>query len=161
MSRPPAESGTYAFIFRLGPGAYTVGAFGAVELAGGDYLYVGSAFGPGGLRSRVERHWQGRGKPRWHLDYLQPRQPVVLWYTTDRRRREALWARVGAALPGATPGMTGFGASDRPGATHLFRLAAIPSLEDFRGRIMRRAPRHGPISAWKGEDDCHQPDGEP
>lgn len=161
MSRPPSEPGTYAFIFRLEPGAYTVGALGAVELAGGQYLYVGSAFGPGGLCSRVARHWEGPGKRRWHLDYLQPRQPVVLWYTTDRRRREALWARVAAALPGAEPAVTGFGASDRPGATHLLRLASIPSLEDFRDRIMRRAPRHGPLAAWAGEDDSRQPDGEP
>jgi Uri superfamily endonuclease len=161
MSRPPAAPGTYAFIFRLESGAYTVGALGVVELTGGDYLYVGSAFGPGGLRSRVERHWEGRGKPRWHLDHLQPREPLALWYTTDRRRREALWARVAAALPGATPAVTGFGASDRPGATHLFRLGCAPSLEDFRARVLRRAPRHDPVAAWAGEDDSRQPDGEP
>ncbi|MFP4606163.1 MAG: GIY-YIG nuclease family protein [Thiohalospira sp.] len=161
MSRLPAEPGTYAFCFRLEPGVYRVGALGDVELAGGYYLYIGSAFGPGGLRSRGERHWQGRGRPRWHLDYLRPRQPLVIWYTTDGRRREALWARVASALPGVAPAVTGFGASDRPGATHLFRLDSLPSLDDFRARVGRRAPRHGPIAAWAGEDDSHQPDGVP
>ena len=161
MIRPPAEPGTYAFLFRLEPGAYTVGALGTREMTGGEYLYVGSAFGPGGLRSRVERHWRGRGKPRWHLDYLQPRRPLALWYTTDRHRREALWARVAAALPGASPSVPGFGASDRPGATHLFRLAPAPSLEDFRARVIRRAPRHGPVSAWAGDDDSTQTNGDP
>ncbi|MGM0412625.1 MAG: GIY-YIG nuclease family protein [Pseudomonadota bacterium] len=161
MARPPREAGTYAFLFRLDPGRYTVGALGEQALAGGCYLYVGSAFGPGGLRSRVERHWTAGGRPRWHLDYLRPRVPLAVWYTTDQRRREALWARVAAALPGARPAVVGFGASDRPGATHLFRLAERPSLDEFRARLARRAPRHAPVEAWTGEDLPNPPNGEP
>lgn len=34
------------------------------------YVYVGSAFGPGGLWSRIKRHLNQRKKKFWHIDYL-------------------------------------------------------------------------------------------
>lgn len=49
-----AKSGTYILILSS-PARSTidVGRLGRMTLAHGYYLYVGSAFGPGGLRARI------------------------------------------------------------------------------------------------------------
>lgn len=57
-----SETGTYA----LRPRAeeeqtIEVGALGEMSIRPGWYVYVGSAFGPGGLQSRVLRHVRGDG----------------------------------------------------------------------------------------------------
>ena len=36
----------------------------------GFYIYVGSAFGAGGLSSRLHRHLRKRKKIHWHIDQL-------------------------------------------------------------------------------------------
>ena len=54
--------GVYALMFRLDKSAtITVGAQGTFDFAKGHYLYVGSAHGAGGLRSRVGRHTRRLG----------------------------------------------------------------------------------------------------
>ena len=47
-----------------------VGRLGALPVEPGFYVYVGSAFGPGGLERRVGRHATTEKKHRWHIDYL-------------------------------------------------------------------------------------------
>ncbi len=46
--------GTYVLVMRLGRlRRVRVGRLGVQEFPAGLYLYVGSAFGPGGLRARI------------------------------------------------------------------------------------------------------------
>jgi Uri superfamily endonuclease len=48
-----------------------IGALGRVHLGPGRLCYAGSARGPGGLRSRVWRHFQpATRRDRWHIDRL-------------------------------------------------------------------------------------------
>lgn len=77
----PGAGGTYALGLALaGEVQVTVGALGQGTFPPGLYLYVGSAWGPGGLAARVGRHIRGDGKPRWHIDALRRRAtPVALW----------------------------------------------------------------------------------
>ncbi|MHA2358418.1 MAG: GIY-YIG nuclease family protein [Candidatus Heimdallarchaeaceae archaeon] len=41
-----------------------------IELSRGFYIYVGSAFGSGGLSSRIHRHLRRRKKNHWHIDQV-------------------------------------------------------------------------------------------
>lgn len=118
------------------------------RLPPGEYLYVGSAFGPGGLAARVGRHLDpGAHRRHWDIDFLlaalMERAPFEAWGRATRDAgTECRWAATVARRAGACPvvgvradgGPSGFGAGDcrrrcgcAPGApatarTHLFRL---------------------------------------
>ena len=53
----PVIPGAYGLVIRL-PAEFNgrVGALGSVTLSPGTYLYLGSAYGPGGLAARLRRH---------------------------------------------------------------------------------------------------------
>lgn len=101
-----------------------VGALGAHRFPAGTYLYVGSAFGPGGLRGRLAHHLRPVQRPHWHVDYLR-RCAVVreIWYSTEPEPRECQWAACLGGVAGARPLVPGFGASDCRCATHLLAFA--------------------------------------
>jgi Uri superfamily endonuclease len=129
-SRP----GTYALILSaLRPFSILIGRLGRLSGGCGFYVYVGSAFGPGGLLARVTRHCREVKPLHWHIDYL--RQAVSLvetWYTTDALSREHAWARVFLDMPGAAVPAPGFGASDCRCRAHLFYLGTAPDFETYR-----------------------------
>jgi hypothetical protein len=77
---------------------------------------------------------------------------VALWWTTDARRREALWARVLKGWPGSRIPVPGFGASDQRGTSHLFLFPELPEWSAFVDRLVRRAPRHERVEGWPPED---------
>ena len=146
-------------------------------LAPGHYLYVGSAFGPGGLASRVGRHLSPEPK-RWHwdIDFLlsgRPRPAVEAWglpsasvgdechWATSLSRRTGVVPLVGRLGPLDGPDR-GFGASDcrnrcgcRRGGpatsrTHLFRLAWQPTLRGMRALLRVPLVRIEPAPSPKG-----------
>ncbi len=142
--------GTYLLRFHLPAMRCRVGALGDCALPAGDYAYVGSAFGAGGVSARVRHHLVSRARPHWHLDYLRAAMRMrAVWYTCDPRRREALWSRVLAHWPGSRQPLPGFGAADcrRRGAvqSHLFLLTQDLDAAAFRAALLRRAPRHADI----------------
>ncbi len=127
-----------------------VGALGAMTVRPGVYVYVGSAFGPGGLRARVGRHARGDGALHWHVDYLRAATALeAVWYTHDPERRECTWAAVLRALPGASVPVDGFGASDCTCPAHLVRFEAAPSVSTFRTRLRGECPDHETISRFE------------
>jgi Uri superfamily endonuclease len=117
-SRP----GTYVIVLRADDTRQlTIGRAGTLTVRPGYYFYVGSAFGPGGLRARVGRHLTGTGACRWHIDYLRAAtEAVEAWVLTGGEKMEHRWAGMLADAPGVEMPMTGFGASDCCCATHLF-----------------------------------------
>ena len=105
----------------------SVGRLGVLRLQPGFYVYVGSAFGPGGLAARLRHHVGIAQRPHWHVDTLRARAEIVaVWFTTDPRRREHAWARKIARLPGAQAPFPGFGSSDCDCPTHLFWFRTRP-----------------------------------
>lgn len=130
-SRP----GSYALVLESPSRATTrVGRWGRLELGVGYYVYVGSAFGPGGVRARVSRHLREEKRSHWHIDYLRGLvSPVGVWLSYDDRRLEHEWARVLAGAPGMAS-VEKFGCSDCDCESHLFyaprrsALAAIPGI---------------------------------
>ena len=54
-----------------------IGKIGDIFFETGYYLYVGKAFGPGGLKGRIKRHLLKNTKKRWHIDYLKSHCKIV------------------------------------------------------------------------------------
>ena len=142
-----SDPGTYALLLRADTEqAIEVGALGVMSVEPGTYVYVGSAFGPGGLRARVGRHVRDDGALHWHVDYLRAVTTLdTVWYTHDAERRECAWATVLRALPRAAVPLGGFGASDCTCPTHLVRTGSAPSLSVFRARLYERCPDHASV----------------
>lgn len=123
-----------------------VGALGSMDVTPGFYVYVGSAFGPGGLQARVRRHVRDEGTRHWHIDSLRAVTELEeIWYTHDRERRECTWASVLGESPDVSVPLPGFGASDCACTTHLFSFDRRPRIPSFRAQVRRRTSEHAPI----------------
>jgi Uri superfamily endonuclease len=120
----PSAPGSYALCFSIAhPTSLAVGRLGRsgdahagsknFEFPAGYYIYLGSAFGPGGLRARLNHHLRPHPKPHWHLDFLQPVMSVqsILW-NLEPTPLECCWSQMLAKHPGASIPVPGFGASD-------------------------------------------------
>jgi len=134
------QPGTYVLILvnsRLG--VLPIGQLGDLSLQPGVYVYVGSAWGPGGLAARVQHHYRISSRPHWHIDYLRARCDLNrIWFTTASGRVEHKWAKALARLPKVTVPLQGFGASDCRCNTHLFWFPSPPSLRAFQRQVSTR-----------------------
>ena len=137
MARLDARPGTYALV--LSPSAeqrIRIGKLGQLDVRPGFYVYVGSAFGPGGLTARIRRHQRKTKKLRWHVDYLTAVISIAeVWYTRDTARRECQWAEVLSKMRGAAVPLIGFGSSDCACRTHLWFFPIRPSRSGFCRRL--------------------------
>jgi len=139
--------GTYALLLRATDSTQVdVGALGKLEIVPGGYVYVGSAFGPGGVKARVERHARGDGARHWHVDYLRAHTDLAAaWVTYDNARRECDWAQALRQMDGASVPMEAFGASDCDCTAHLARFDRFPALDAFERCLYRDLSAHDPI----------------
>lgn len=110
----PVLSGSYALWLSLPHMRWiTVGRLGTFRFPAGDYVYLGSAYGPGGLRARVGHHLRLAAKPHWHLDWLRPYGTIsAVWYSLAAGDLECAWSQALARLPEASVPAPGFGAAD-------------------------------------------------
>jgi Uri superfamily endonuclease len=112
-----------------------IGRHGWLDIRPGFYTYVGSALGPGGVRSRVSRHCRTGKSRHWHIDYLREHtSPVALWCSYGTTRLEHRWANVLQVMADTVP-IAGFGCSDCACTTHLFFSAAQPDAAAFADRL--------------------------
>jgi len=124
----PAAPGAYVLLLTASaPVVLNMPRFGKLTLGAGQYAYVGSAHGSGGLRARVRRHLRAEKPKHWHIDYLTAAVPVMHVVTvvvTDGARLECTWVKRLLELNGASAPAPGFGSSDcRNGCpAHLVRL---------------------------------------
>ena len=123
----------------------------ALDLANsGFYVYIGSAFGPGGLKARIYHHLKTSNRPHWHIDYLIPALRFnEIWYTYDCEHHEHLWATVLGCSKGATIPIPGFGASDCRCRSHLYLIRSKPSVRWFRDKLCAKLNGHGGIFTHK------------
>ena len=142
-----ARPGTYALIMRCSSEQKVeVGKLGRLHLRPGFYVYVGSAFGPGGLKARIAHHMKISEKPHWHMDYVRPALvPEEIWFTYDTKHREHQWAGALARIDGGTIPFSGFGASDCRCKSHLYLIRVKPSARRFRDKLCANLNRHGRI----------------
>jgi len=127
----PEAKGTYVLV-ALVPRRkrLEVGRLGTYDLIPGFYAYVGSAFGPGGLRARLQHHLESISEPHWHIDYLlREAEPIEVWYALSDCKLEQHLARVLAESPAFRAAIPRFGSSDyrRSRTTHLFCSKRRPS----------------------------------
>lgn len=146
VDRLPAVAGTYALLLCCRQARLLqIGRRGSMRLAPGCYIYVGSAFGPGGLRARLAHHLRLTDRPHWHLDYLRmATYPQAIWFSTAQHRQEHLWAQLLANSRGARIPLPGFGSTDCRCVTHLFFFSGTPSFDGFRRRLRRTSPETPP-----------------
>lgn len=134
FTRIPSTPGTYVLLMQSGTEAVCrVGKHQTMTLQKGWYAYVGSALGPGGLRSRLAHHLrpvaERTRRPHWHIDYLREYLPVNdVWIIESRERLEHAWAHGFLALNSTTVPAPGFGASDCGCPSHLFYLPKRPAV---------------------------------
>ncbi|GAB4210638.1 MAG: GIY-YIG nuclease family protein [Roseiflexaceae bacterium] len=123
--------GTYLLIMHLDRALadLRIGQLGRFDFAVGYYLYVGSAFGPGGVPARLAYHArQQKERPRWHIDYLRAHTRIVeTWSLIAPWRLERSWATALSQLPALSVPAPRFGASDDDGQSHLFYAPRRPA----------------------------------
>ncbi len=67
----PEAPGAYVLLIGLArPLELPIARLSRPTLAPGNYVYCGSARGPGGLAARVGRHLRQDKRPHWHVDHL-------------------------------------------------------------------------------------------
>jgi Uri superfamily endonuclease len=62
--------GAYLLLMHFGSPAHFTHKRAPHVLDPGWYAYSGSAYGPGGIRARLRRHFQRDKKLHWHVDHL-------------------------------------------------------------------------------------------
>lgn len=114
FSSIPAEVGTYCLHLKLNfPRRIKIGKLGEYNFPAGDYSYVGSALGSGGLRARMGRHLRGDGRRHWHIDWLRAESAVTGYFSlVSSLRLECLWSQALMKFPDVSVPVPGFGASD-------------------------------------------------
>ena len=125
----PRQTGTYALhLWLCHPQCAQIGKLGEFNFLPGDYLYIGSALGPGGLQARLSRHLRGESHHYWHIDWLRAITEVVgFYYLMKSSHSECLWSQALLDYPGVSVPVPRFGASDcrtsgKSCAAHLVRF---------------------------------------
>jgi Uri superfamily endonuclease len=139
--------GTYVLVFKSERNKrLVIGKLGILNLQPGYYVYVGSAFGPGGLKARIGHHRNTSSSPHWHIDYLSEYlSPAEVWYTYDATHREDHWSQVLAGIRGASIPLPGFGSTDCRCMSHLYFFSVRPSSNYFRRKVHAGADNHARI----------------
>ena len=125
------QTGTYALVLYVEKSrSIAVGKLGVCSFIEGFYVYIGSAFGPGGIRARLKRHWLGNGRQHWHIDYLREiAKPVEAVYLVSEEKLEATWVEKLISVSVEKDMLIeGFGATDSAAPSHLFYYKETPDL---------------------------------
>lgn len=128
--------GTYALILKNDCSFETrVGRWGTLHTEPGYYIYVGSAFGPGGIQARVKRHARAQKRLRWNIDYLTTKMPVIQsCYSESAKKLEHVWAQRLMEMTDLFP-INRFGCSDCRCDTHLFFTARMKTVKKIAARL--------------------------
>lgn len=126
----PTEPGTYLLLLQLSRSmTIRVGALGKLFFNKGNYLYVGSALGRGGLRARISRHINTRRKLFWHIDYLLQYAKVLAVYLIESK--EKLECKIAKELTArGIQFVSKFGSSDCNCRSHLFIADNVRKIEE-------------------------------
>jgi Uri superfamily endonuclease len=110
----PLQAGSYALLLSLDR-VYRleIGRLGEREFQAGDYVYLGSARGPGGLQARLRHHLARSSRPHWHIDHLRRVAEVrgIVFRVSVEDKLECAWTQQLVQAGGKCP-VARFGASD-------------------------------------------------
>ncbi len=114
------RKGTYCLFFKIGDiNIKTRGK--EFSLKSGMYVYVGSAFGSGGLKARIERHLRREKKLHWHIDYVSTDVSFEMLSILILRNRK-LECQMAEVLNKMLKPIKGFGCTDCKCESHLFNI---------------------------------------
>lgn len=149
-----SEPGTYALVLHSSlNAAIPIGRWGRLLVEPAYYLYVGSAFGPGGVRARVARHFRRAKRNHWHIDYLREAiEPVCAWCSYAPVRLEHECTRAFGRMEGVSC-VEGFGSSDCRCNGHLFTMSTKPNGTEIL-RTIGESIESWPYRAAAAECDC-------
>lgn len=136
--------GTYILTLFLGTSEeIQIGKFGLFKFPPGNYAYVGSAFGSGGLSARLNHHLGPVNNSHWHIDYFR-KKAIVTGIRVDQRgaKLEHQWAVALEEMPESSLPAHGFGATDCKCQSYLFCFEKEPDLDGF-GYDMRVVSGNG------------------
>lgn len=136
--------GTYVLVLAASSKALLqIGRLGRLQVNPGFYVYIGSAFGPGGLKARVSHHKKISIRPYWHIDYLRTVTRIEeIWYTYDSVCREHQWAEAFMHCRDASVPVLGFGSSDCRCKSHLYFFQNLPSGNSFNRSVQSKFHGH-------------------
>ena len=128
-----APKGTYLIVTTFYRGKnIVVGKLGQIHFQKGHYVYVGSAFGPGGLNARLRHHTGVKARKHWHMDYLNlPARQIHV--SAQDKQLEHEWAY--ALLQNADGSIPGFGCSDCACFSHLFYFKSLKTWKTALKRL--------------------------
>lgn len=127
MNNHVTAHGTYLLLLECDKQAeLSIGKLDHMTTEPGYYLYVGSAFGPGGIQARINHHKHIAVRPHWHIDYLRAAAELMDAWCVYDTRCEHEWAYSLMQSEAATMPLKGFGSSDCDCATHLFYFRRRP-----------------------------------
>lgn len=120
----PSSKGAYGLLLRLAHATpIDLPRRAPTLLASGWYLYVGSAWGSGGLRARVGRHFSANKKPHWHIDRLTTASAELSAVVVADAHECELVAKL-LKSPRFEVALAGFGSTDcRVCESHLLALS--------------------------------------
>jgi Uri superfamily endonuclease len=149
---PPAEKGTYLLILHLAAPQLRlrIGRLGSFDFAAGYYLYVGSAYGAGGLSARLAYHQQQhKRRPHWHIDYLRVHAPIrEIWTVSCDQRLEHAWVAALQRVAALRMPVRRFGASDTTLPAHLFYTPDPPAIATLSRALLAAVPLAEPQVRW-------------
>lgn len=145
--------GTYLLLLRMNnPHQIEIGKLGCFNFPAGNYIYLGSAFGPGGIYARINRHRKLQKPLHWHIDYLRSKcviTAVIIWNqehglagtSIPILRFECLWSKTLLSIPRALIPVSGFGSSDCQSGcpSHLLYFRKI-SLDEIKQNLVKISP---------------------
>lgn len=136
MSMSASAPGTYLLMLECTRAAsVSVGKLGKINTCPGYYLYVGSAFGPGGVQARVDHHSRLAVKPHWHIDYLRTAAGLEAAWCSYGVRLEHEWAQALMRSVDIDVPLKGFGSSDCVCVSHLFYTKSRPDAKMLEGLL--------------------------
>jgi len=148
----PTGTGTYALaLYLTAPATINIARFGAAMFPAGWMIYVGSAFGSGGLRARVGRHLRRSAQPHWHIDWLLPHVCVVgYWCSSSPVRLECEWSAALLNLRDTFIPLKKFGASDCHAgcAAHLIAFGSTSPLRPITRELTRVTRIHAAVMSY-------------
>ncbi len=141
--------GSYILVLQLDQPLHglRVGRLGSFDFAPGFYLYVGSAFGAGGLAARLAYHRRrSKQHPHWHIDYLRANARLrEAWTVGGPVHFECRWCQALARTPGVSIPVRHFGSRDTRCSAHLFYLPRAPRSRLLTGIILDSLTEEAPV----------------
>jgi len=115
--------GTYLLFLSLKKGTRVRIGNNERKLEKGHYIHVGSAFGAGGIKSRITRHFMKNKKIHWHIDKLTTNKNTTIeaFAVAIDQRAECIVSSIFSKIEELKP-IYGFGNTDCKNKcpSHLF-----------------------------------------